>query len=306
MISRLDSDVGRLMEKLRADGLDRRTVVFFSSDNGPHREGATIPKFFDDNGPLRGTKRDLYEGGIRVPLIVRWPGHAPKGVVCDHVGYFGDFFATAAAIAGAACPPGLDSVSFAPLDHGRRRAPGRTCLSLLGVLRRGDRSRPSAIGRLEGRDPTRSARKSVELYDLRTDLGETTRRRRAGIRMSSNKFLAIAREAHVPSSFWPVPKAAGAAKVRPQRLVTCNSILLFDPPPCGRPRWRRRFSFRQRRARPIGRDGSRRPNILFLLTDDQRADAIHALGNHVIQTPNLDRLARSGLCSAIPTAWAAT
>ncbi len=68
MISRLDSDVGRLMEKLRADGLEDRTVVFFTSDNGPHREGGHNPQFFDDNGPLRGTKRDLYEGRHPSPL----------------------------------------------------------------------------------------------------------------------------------------------------------------------------------------------------------------------------------------------
>jgi len=73
MIARMDRDVGRLMALLKKLGIDDKTLVFFTSDNGPHREGGADPDFFDSNGPLRGIKRDMYEGGIRVPMIARWP-----------------------------------------------------------------------------------------------------------------------------------------------------------------------------------------------------------------------------------------
>ena len=114
MVSRLDADVGRLVARLASHGLANDTIVIFTSDNGPHAEGGNTRGFFESSGPFRGIKRDLYEGGIRVPLIVRWPGHVAPGSTSAHVSYFGDFFATFAAIVGRAVPPGLDSISFAP------------------------------------------------------------------------------------------------------------------------------------------------------------------------------------------------
>ena len=74
MITRLDRDVGRVLDTLKELGLDDNTVVFFTSDNGPHKEGGADPAFFTSAGPLRGFKRAMYDGGIRVPMIVRWPG----------------------------------------------------------------------------------------------------------------------------------------------------------------------------------------------------------------------------------------
>ena len=81
MITRLDAYVGQLLDKLKELKIDESTIVFFSSDNGPHKEGGVDPKFFQSAGPLRGIKRDLYEGGIRVPLIVRWPGKIKAGTI---------------------------------------------------------------------------------------------------------------------------------------------------------------------------------------------------------------------------------
>ena len=119
MITHMDADIGRLMALLKELNLDDNTIVFFTSDNGPHREGGNDPFFNDSNGPLRGIKRDLYEGGIRVPMIVRWPGQIRPNSISGHIGYFGDFMATAAELAGAKVPKGLDSISFIDALMGR-------------------------------------------------------------------------------------------------------------------------------------------------------------------------------------------
>src|SRR5437879_2411712 len=114
MITRMDADVGRIMEKLKQLGLDEQTIVVFSSDNGPHKEGGVDPKFFQSSGPFRGIKRDLYEGGIRVPCIVRWPGKIKAGETSSFVGAFWDFLPTAAELIGARAPTNIDGISFAP------------------------------------------------------------------------------------------------------------------------------------------------------------------------------------------------
>ena len=217
MISRLDSDVGRLMEKLRADGLEDRTVVFFTSDNGPHREGGHNPKFFDDNGPLRGTKRDLYEGGIRVPLIVRWPGHAAKGEpFATHVGYFGDFFATAADLPERLVLLGSTASALSPAITGDNLHQHKHAYLYWEFYERGSKQ-AVRIGDWKG--VIRPARLAidVELYDLRTDLGETTDV--AGrIRTSSNKSWRSPARPTFRRLSGMFPKQAGPAKVRPQDL----------------------------------------------------------------------------------------
>jgi arylsulfatase A-like enzyme len=121
MVTRLDRDVGALLAKLKQLGLDERTLVMFSSDNGPHREGGPQydPAFFSVSGPLTGLKRSLTDGGIRVPFIARWPGKIKAGSVSNHVGYFGDMMATWAELAGAKPPAKLDSISLVPTLLGR-------------------------------------------------------------------------------------------------------------------------------------------------------------------------------------------
>ena len=101
MITRMDRDIGRLLDLLRARGLEQQTLVLFISDNGPHREGGADPAFFKSSGGLRGIKRDLYEGGIRVPMIARWPGTIPAGRVSDQAWAHWDMLPTLAELAGA-------------------------------------------------------------------------------------------------------------------------------------------------------------------------------------------------------------
>jgi len=122
MISRMDRDIGRLFDLLKELGIDENTIVFFTSDNGPHREGGNNPEFANSNGPLTGMKRSLHEGGIRVPMLVRWPEHVAAGAVETWVGANWDILPTLAELAEANdnVPPGLDGISFAPLLLGNR------------------------------------------------------------------------------------------------------------------------------------------------------------------------------------------
>jgi arylsulfatase A-like enzyme len=168
MVTRLDTDIGRLMARLKELGLDDDTIVFFTSDNGPHREGGHNPDFFDSSGPLRGIKRDLYEGGIRVPMIVRRPGVVPAGKTSDHVWAFWDFLPTAADIAGAETPEGLDGLSVLPVLRGEK-APAHEYLYWEFHERGGARA-----VRMGDWKAVRLVKKgATELYNLRDDLGET-------------------------------------------------------------------------------------------------------------------------------------
>ena len=94
--------------------IDDNTIVFLTSDNGPHKEGGHDPLFFNSNGPLRGHKRDLYEGGIRAPLIVSWPGNLKAGTESDHISAHWDMLPTFCELAGAETPAGLDGISMVP------------------------------------------------------------------------------------------------------------------------------------------------------------------------------------------------
>jgi arylsulfatase A len=122
MITRMDRDIGRILDSLRSRGLDDKTLVMFVSDNGPHREGGADPQFFKSSGGLRGIKRDLYEGGIRVPMIARWGGTIPAGRVSNQVWAHWDMFPTLAAFAGANVPSGLDGLSMAPALRGEKQS----------------------------------------------------------------------------------------------------------------------------------------------------------------------------------------
>ncbi|WP_152052131.1 arylsulfatase [Tautonia marina] len=181
MIARMDRDIGRLMTSLDDLGIDDDTIIFFTSDNGPHREGgpAYSPDFFDSNGPLRGIKRDLYEGGIRVPMIVRWPGHVPAGAVSDQIWAFWDVPPTLAELAGASAlavlPDDIDGISMVPALLGPEAA-GREQEDhkfLYWEFHEGRASKQAArMGDWKG--VRLSPDGPLELYDLANDLGETT------------------------------------------------------------------------------------------------------------------------------------
>ncbi len=121
MVSRMDRDIGRLFAKLKELRIDENTVVFFSSDNGPHKEGGIGPDFFNSVGPLRGLKRDLYEGGIRVPMLAHWPGKIKPGSASDHVSTFWDFLPTACELVGLKPLGEIDGISYLPTLLGKKQ-----------------------------------------------------------------------------------------------------------------------------------------------------------------------------------------
>lgn len=119
MVSRMDADVGRLSALLDELGIDEDTLVLFTSDNGPHQEGAHKHEYFDSNGPLKGYKRSMHEGGIRVPMIARWPGKVAAGTETAHPSAFWDFLPTACEIAGVDAPEDIDGISYLPTLLGK-------------------------------------------------------------------------------------------------------------------------------------------------------------------------------------------
>ncbi|MCM4164448.1 arylsulfatase [Arenibacter sp. A80] len=114
MVGILDRQVGEILEKVKDLGIADNTIIIFTSDNGPHLEGGADPDYFNSNGLLKGYKRDLYEGGVRVPMLVKWPNKIKPGTVTAHVSAFWDVFPTLAEIAEAKKTPDLDGISFLP------------------------------------------------------------------------------------------------------------------------------------------------------------------------------------------------
>lgn len=206
MITRMDAGVGRLVARLRELGIERDTVILFTSDNGPHREGGPQydPEFFDSNGPLRGIKRDLTEGGIRVPAIVAWPGVVSAGAETDYPSMFADVLATFAELAGARVEVPHDGVSLVPVLRGA--APPARTEPLYWEFYEGGfvqavllDGRWKAIRRLQ---PERR----VELYDLDADLGEE--RDLAAVHPEVVARAEAAMDAaHRPNAHWRAPEA---------------------------------------------------------------------------------------------------
>jgi arylsulfatase A-like enzyme len=208
MITHMDRGVGRLVATLEAKGLAANTLVIFTSDNGPHHEGGHNPSFFESSGPLRGIKRDLTEGGIRVPMVMRWPGVIRPGAESAFPWAFWDFLPTAAELAQARAPAGIDGVSIVPTLRGERQKPHDSFYwefheaGFHQAVRMGDWK-----GIRKGLD------QPMELYDLANDLGE--RRDLAGTHPDLVKRIAgIMAAARADDPEWPILTAEEARKRR--------------------------------------------------------------------------------------------
>jgi arylsulfatase A-like enzyme len=198
MITRLDRDVERIMDELKDLKIDDNTIVFFSSDNGPHKEGGNDPKFFQSAGPLRGIKRDLYEGGIRVPMMARWPRKIPAGRVSDLPAAFWDFLPTAAEIAGEEPPRGLDGISLLPTLLGKTQTNQHAFL----YWEFHERGFQQAVRMGDWKAVRPQANEALELYNLESDVAEKTNLapQNAEIVAKIEEYLKTARSesAHFP------------------------------------------------------------------------------------------------------------
>lgn len=166
MITRMDSDVGRLISLLKELRIDRTTLVIFTSDNGPHSEGGHKHEYFDANGPLRGFKRDLYEGGIRAPTIAWWPGNVEAGTISHEPLAAYDWFPTACELAGLDAPSGIDGLSYAPTLLGQPQESHEYLFWSYGAKKAVRQQNWKAV--IPGKG------KPLELYDLTKDIGERT------------------------------------------------------------------------------------------------------------------------------------
>ncbi len=174
MITRMDSHIGELTGLLRQLGIDRNTLVIFSSDNGPHKEGGGNPDFFDSSGPFRGIKRDLYEGGIRVPMIANWPGTIPAGQITTQISAAWDVLPTCCDAAGIATPPGIDGISIMPTLSGQSRNQQQHAYLYWEFHEKGGRQ---AIRTGDWKSVrlgvSRNPKAPMELYNLKTDPQES-------------------------------------------------------------------------------------------------------------------------------------
>jgi arylsulfatase A-like enzyme len=210
MITRMDREIGGLLAQLQRLGLDERTLVLFTSDNGPHKEGGPNydPEMFDANGPLTGLKRSLTDGGIRVPFLARWPGKIKAGIVSNHVGYFGDMMATFAGLAGATAPANLDSISLVPTLLGQGAQPKHEFL--YWEFYEGGVSQAVLLeGRWKGIRP-KEAGAAMQLFDLANDIGEKNNLAAKNPALVA-RIAEIMRRAHVDNEHWKIPPVAGRA-----------------------------------------------------------------------------------------------
>ena len=210
MITRMDRDIGALLDLLDDLGIAEDTLVIFTSDNGPHGVGNTLAHF-NAAGPLREKKGSLYEGGIRVPFVARWPGTIPSGTHSAHPSGFQDMLPTFCELADVPIPEPVDGISMVPALMGRDDQPAHEFLYWarrgVSAVRMGDWKAYLPKGHTDPKG-------RVELYDLATDIGEQNDLA-AGHPDLVSEIRTIVRESHreTPWETWtytgPIPNEYG-------------------------------------------------------------------------------------------------
>ena len=204
MMEVLDNGIGKLMETLKQLGIDDNTIVMFTSDNGPHLEGGHNPRFFDSNGPLRGFKRNLTEGGIRVPMIARWPGKIKPNSTTGLISAFWDVLPTCCDLAQIDSPDNIDGISFLPEMLGKKQKKHEY---LYWEFHERGGKQAVRMGKWKGLRlrVNKNPNAPIELYNLQTDIGEENN-------IADNhpdivaKIKKIMEKAHVKNDKWPFGK----------------------------------------------------------------------------------------------------
>ena len=202
MMTLMDEGVGEVLDLLKELNIDDNTLVMLSSDNGPHKEGGHDPIFFDSNGKLRGFKRDLYEGGIRAPLLARWPNKIKAGSKSSHASAHWDILPTFCELAGIDAPASGDGISFVPTLMGKADQQRPHDYLYWEFYEQGGKKAArfanwKAVQVNINKDPN----SPIQLFDLSKDIGEATN-------VASNhpdlvkSAKAIFADAHTPSPLW--------------------------------------------------------------------------------------------------------
>jgi arylsulfatase A-like enzyme len=202
MVKILDDQVGAIRQKIIDLGLEENTLIMFTSDNGPHLEGGADPDYFDSNGPLQGYKRDLYEGGIRVPMIATWPGRIAAGTETDHISAFWDVWPTLAELTGSPIPDSLDGISFLPTLLGQEGQQEHDFLYWEFHEKKGRQAIRKGDWKAVRYNVFDSPDAPIELYNLKEDIGETNNLADQHQEMVA-EMKALMEQSHVPSEVFP-------------------------------------------------------------------------------------------------------
>lgn len=218
MMTLLDEQVGQILDLLKELDIDDNTLVMLSSDNGPHQEGGHDPVFFDSNGPLQGFKRDLYEGGVRAPLLARWPSKIKPGTVSDHISAHWDMLPTFCELAGVDTTPDVDGISLVNTlmgDHANQKP--HKYLYWEFYERGGKRAVRFGDWKAVQLNLNKDPNAPIEIYHLPSDVAEANnvaKKNEDKVQQAKEFF----KDAHTPSEFWRFgPKPAKNKKPKPKQ-----------------------------------------------------------------------------------------
>ena len=198
MMENLDNQIGIILDRLESLGISDNTIVMFTSDNGPHKEGGHDPRFWNSSGNLRGHKRDMHEGGIRTPMLVRWPAVVAKNKTTDHLSAFWDVLPTMCEILDQPVPDQNDGISFLPTLKGNEDQPRHDYLYWEFCKGTNQEIYSQAV-RMGQWKAYLQKKQKMEIYDLENDPYEENNLASQRPELVS-KMVEIIKEAHTPLS----------------------------------------------------------------------------------------------------------